>query len=102
MECQLCRTIDSFSNQSKETNISHLVVAATLAGGINCCAMQTALAVIGITTQSYKRSYHQYQSQIFFTIISKANKSARQALNIAIAHANTKEKKILSVGFDCL
>ena len=93
MECQLCGIIDSFSNQSKETNISHLVAAATLASGINRCAIQTALAVIGITTQSCKRSYYQYQSQIFSTIISKANESARQALNVAIAHANIKEKK---------
>ena len=38
---------------------------------------------------------------MFSTIISKANESARQALNIAIVHANTKEKKILSVKFDC-
>jgi len=35
------------------------------------------------------------------TIISKANESAKHALNAAIAHANAKEKKFLSVGFDC-
>jgi len=101
VECQLCGTIDSFSNQFKETNISQLIAAATLASSINHCAMQTTLSVIGVTTQSCKRSYHQYQSQMFPTIISKADESARQALNIAIAHANTKEKKILSVEFDC-
>ncbi len=50
MKCQLCETINSFSNQSKETNILHLVAAVTLAGDINRCAIQTALAVIDITT----------------------------------------------------
>ena len=54
MKCQLCEIIDSFSNQSKETNISHLVAAITLTGDINHYAMQTALAVIDITTQSCK------------------------------------------------
>ena len=101
VECQLCGTIDSFSNQSKETNISHLIATATLAGGINRCAMQTALAVIGVTTQSCKQSFHQYQSQMFSNIILKANESAKQTLNAAIIHTNTKEKKVLSVGFDC-
>jgi hypothetical protein len=101
IDCLLCKTIDSYSNQSKDINFSQLVAAATLAGGINHYAMQTALAVIGVTTQSCSRSYHQYQSQMFPTIISKANESAKQALNAAIAHANAKEKKSLSVGYDC-
>ncbi|PKY56375.1 hypothetical protein RhiirA4_428204 [Rhizophagus irregularis] len=101
VDCLLCKTIDSYSNQSKDINFSQLVAAATLAGGINHYAMQTALAVIGITTQSCSRSYHQHQSQMFPTIISKANESAKQALNAAIAHANAKGKKFLSVGYDC-
>ncbi|CAG8687197.1 8077_t:CDS:10, partial [Funneliformis caledonium] len=71
-------------------NFSHLVVAAALAN-----------AVIGITTQSCRWSYHQYQSQMFPTIISRAVDSAKQALNAAISYANTKQKKSLIVGFDC-
>src|SRR6266498_4920486 len=101
VDCQLCGTIDSFCNQSKDIYFSQLVAAATLAGGINRCAMQTALAVIGLTTQSCKLSYHQYQSRMFPTIILEANESSRQALNAAIAHANNLGKKSLSVGFDC-
>jgi hypothetical protein len=101
VDCQLCGTIDSFSNQSKEINFSHLVAAATLAGGINRHAMQTALAEIGITTQSCKSSYHQYQAQMSPVIISKANESVKQALNAAITHAKTSGKKSLSIGFDC-
>ncbi|CAB5395932.1 unnamed protein product [Rhizophagus irregularis] len=37
--------MDSYSNQSKGTNFSHIVAASTLAGGMNHYAMQTALAV---------------------------------------------------------
>jgi hypothetical protein len=101
MDCQSCGTIDSYSNQSKGINFSHLVAAATLASGINHHAMQTALAVTGVTNQSCKRSYHQYQSRMFPTIILKAEESAKQALNAAISHANTKEKRSFVIGFDC-
>ncbi|EXX53255.1 Sgs1p [Rhizophagus irregularis DAOM 197198w] len=101
VSCQLCGTIDSYSNQSKGINFSHLIAASALASGVNRHAMQTALAVMGITTQSCKQSYHRYQSQMFPTIISKAEESARQALDAAMAHANTKEKKSFVVGFDC-
>ena len=72
MNCKLCGTIDSYSNQSKGINFSHLVAAAALASGNNHYAIQTALAVIGITTQSCRRSYDQYQSQMFLIIILKA------------------------------
>ena len=101
MDCQLCGMIDSYSNQSKGINFSHLVAAAALTNGNNHYTIQTALAVIGITTQSCRQSYHQYQSQMFPTIISRAVDSAKQALNAAISHANTKQKKSLVVGFDC-
>ncbi|CAB5211335.1 unnamed protein product [Rhizophagus irregularis] len=101
VSCQLCGTIDSYSNQSKGINFSHLIAASALASGVNRHAMQTALAVMGITTQSCKQSYHRYQSQMFSTIISKAKESARQALDAAMAHANTKEKRSFVVGFDC-
>jgi len=77
MDYQLCDTIDSYSNQSKGINFSHLVAAAALASGNNHHTIQTALAVIGITTQSCRRSYHQYQSQMFPTIISRAVDSAK-------------------------
>jgi hypothetical protein len=63
--------------------------------------MQTALAVLGITTQSCRSSYDQYQSQMFPTIILKAKESVRQALDVAIAHASAKEKKSFVIGFDC-
>ncbi|CAB4428237.1 unnamed protein product [Rhizophagus irregularis] len=101
IDCQICGTIDSYSNQSKGINFSHLVVASALVSGINRHTIQTALAVMGITTQSCKQAYHKYQSQIFPTIISKAEESARQALDAAIVHANTKEKKSFVIGFDC-
>ncbi|CAB4441893.1 unnamed protein product [Rhizophagus irregularis] len=101
MDCQLCGTIDSHSNQSKGISFSHLVAGAALASGNNHHAMQNALAVMGITTQSCRSSYDRYQSQMFPTIISKAKESAKQALNAAIAHANTKEKKSFTIGFDC-
>ncbi|RIA85471.1 hypothetical protein C1645_830748 [Glomus cerebriforme] len=68
VDCLLYKTIDSYSNQSKDINFLQLVAVATLAGGINHYAMQTALAVI-------------------------ANESAKQAC--------AKEKKFLSVGYDC-
>ncbi|CAG8679861.1 3711_t:CDS:2, partial [Funneliformis caledonium] len=100
VNCQLCDTMDSYSNQSKGVNFSHLVAAVILAGGINHYAMQIVLVVIGITTQSCKRSYHQYQSQMFSEIILSAKESARQAFNAAIAYANTKEKKVLTIGID--
>ena len=77
MNCQLCDTIDLYSNQSKGINFSYLVAAAALASDNNHHAIQTALAVIGITTQSCRRSYYQYQSQIFPTIISRAVDSAK-------------------------
>jgi hypothetical protein len=93
--------IDSYSNQSKGINFSHLVAASALASGVNRHALQTALAVLGITTQSCKQAYHKYQSQMFPTIISKAEESVRKALDVAIAHANTKEKKSFVIGFDC-
>ena len=101
MDCQQCGTVDSYSNQSEGINFSHLVAAAALVSGINHYAMQTVLAVTGITAQSCKRSYHHHQSQIFSNIILKAEKSAKQALNAAIAHANTKEKRALTIGFNC-
>ncbi|CAB5340942.1 unnamed protein product [Rhizophagus irregularis] len=98
MDCQLCGTIDSHSNQSKGISFSHLVAGAALASGNNHYAMQNALAVMGITTQSCRSSYDRYKSQMFPTIISKAKESAKQALNAAIAHANTKEKKSFTIG----
>ena len=101
MDCQLCGTSDSYSNQSKGINFSHLIAAAALASGNNHYAIHTALAVMGITTQSCKRSYHQYQSRMFPNIISKAEESAKQALNAAISHTNTKEKRTFVIGFDC-
>ncbi|CAI2182644.1 6300_t:CDS:1, partial [Funneliformis geosporum] len=52
MNYQLCDTIDSYSNQSKGIKFSHLVIAAALASGNSHYAIQTALAVIGITIQS--------------------------------------------------
>ncbi|CAB4410951.1 unnamed protein product [Rhizophagus irregularis] len=70
VSCQLCGTIDSYSNQSKGINFSHLIAASALASGVNRHAMQTALAVM-------------------------AEKSARQALDAVMAHANTKEKNHL-------
>src|ERR1051325_3971619 len=57
IDCQLCGTMDSYSNQSKGINFSRLVAGATLASGNNHHAMQTALAVLGITTQSCRSSY---------------------------------------------
>ncbi|CAI2193149.1 8427_t:CDS:2, partial [Funneliformis geosporum] len=63
VDCRVCETIDSFSNQSEGVNFSHLIAAATLAGDLNHCVMQTALAITDITTQICKQSYHQYQSQ---------------------------------------
>ncbi|PKK61666.1 hypothetical protein RhiirC2_718260 [Rhizophagus irregularis] len=101
VDCQLCGTMDSYSNQSKGTNFSHIVAASTLAGGMNHYAMQTALAVMGITAQSCKSSYHQYQSRMFPTLILKAEESAKQALNAAITHTVAKGKKALTIGFDC-
>ncbi|CAI2189529.1 376_t:CDS:2, partial [Funneliformis geosporum] len=35
VDCQMYRTIDSFSNQSERVNFSHFIVAATLAGDLN-------------------------------------------------------------------
>ncbi|RGB24425.1 hypothetical protein C1646_773135 [Rhizophagus diaphanus] len=81
MNCQLCGTMDSYSNQSKGTSFSHLVVASTLASGMNHYAMQTALAVMGITTQS-------------------SEESAKRTLKAAITHIITKGKKALTIGFD--
>ncbi|PKB94220.1 hypothetical protein RhiirA5_439291 [Rhizophagus irregularis] len=92
IDCQICSTIDLYSNQSKGINFSHLVAASALASGINRYTIQTALAVMGITTQSCKQAYHKYQSQIFPTIISKAEESARQALDAAIVHTNTEPR----------
>ena len=54
MDCKLCETIDSYSNQSKGINFSHLVIVAILGDGINHHAMQIALAVIGIIIQNCK------------------------------------------------
>ncbi|GET66030.1 hypothetical protein GLOIN_2v1774159 [Rhizophagus irregularis DAOM 181602=DAOM 197198] len=90
IDCQICSTIDLYSNQSKGINFSHLVAASALASGINRYTIQTALAVMGITTQSCKQAYHKYQSQIFPTIISKAEESARQALDAAIIGTETE------------
>ncbi|UZN99576.1 uncharacterized protein OCT59_000843 [Rhizophagus irregularis] len=101
VDCQLCGTMDSYSNQSKGTNFSHIVAASTLAGGMNHYTMQTALAVMGITAQSCKSSYHQYQYRMFPTLILKAEESAKQALNAAITHTVAKGKKALTIGFDC-
>ncbi|CAG8660723.1 18191_t:CDS:10 [Rhizophagus irregularis] len=101
LDCQLCGTIDSYSNQSKGTNFSHLVAASTLAGGMNHYAMQAALAVMGITAQSCKSSYHQYQSRMFPALILKAEESTKQALKAAITHTLTEGKKALTIGFDC-
>lgn len=101
VDCQSCGTINSYSNQSKGINFSHLVAGATLASGNNHHVMQTALAVLGITAQSCRSSYDRYQSQMFPVIISKAEESVKQALNAAIAHANTKEKKSFVIRFDC-
>ena len=38
---------------------------------------------------------------MFPNIISKAEESAKQALNAAISHTNTKEKRTFVIGFDC-
>ncbi|CAB4402560.1 unnamed protein product [Rhizophagus irregularis] len=93
--------MDLHSNQSKRISFSYLIAEAALASSNNHHAMQNALAVMSITIQSCRSSYDRYQSQMFSTIILKVKESAKQVLNVAITHANTKEKKSFTIGFNC-
>jgi hypothetical protein len=105
IDCLLCKTSTQYSNEDPEIKYSYLVAGATLSGGINRNSLQTALAMIGVTNQCSKTSYHNYQNRMYKPIIESAKMSSRTILLEILDHLEDTyspgQEKVLPIGFDC-
>ncbi|CAG8768909.1 1740_t:CDS:10, partial [Gigaspora margarita] len=61
-----CNAIFEHVNKTKEIHFAKAIAASGLAGGISYNAVQSALAIIGITNQISNKTYYHYQ-KIYFT-----------------------------------
>ncbi|CAG8806788.1 41393_t:CDS:10, partial [Gigaspora margarita] len=101
IECIKCASISEYTNESKEILLTNVIAAIELAGGISRNAIQSSLAIIGITNQTSNKTYYKYQKMYFALLIASANLSIKEALQKCIKHTLSQGKKSLSVGFDC-
>ncbi|RGB30348.1 hypothetical protein C1646_765487 [Rhizophagus diaphanus] len=103
--CLFCKTSISYSNEDLGVKYSYLVADATLAGRINRNSFQTALSTIEVTNQCCKKSFYNYQTHMYKSIIDNAKFSNEIILyeildQLESAHLPGQEK-VLPVGFDC-
>ncbi|CAG8770802.1 15565_t:CDS:10, partial [Gigaspora margarita] len=100
--CNNCSTTIMQTNEKKEIKYSHAVAAAGLGGSISCNAIQSVLSILGVTSQSCKKTYHTYQSKMFNNLVLYAKESATNALTNCLDYIEKNHKeKILSISFDC-
>ncbi|CAG8839796.1 19920_t:CDS:2, partial [Gigaspora margarita] len=90
------------TNEKKGVRYSYAVAAAGLGGGISHHATQSVLAILGVISQSCKKSYHTYQNKIFNNLVLYAKESALKALTKCLDYIEINhKKKILPISFDC-
>ncbi|CAG8769323.1 11150_t:CDS:10 [Gigaspora margarita] len=81
---------------------SYAVAAAGLDSGISYHATQSVLAILGVISQSCKKSYYMYQNKMFNNLVLYAKESALKALTKCLDYIEINHKeKILPISFDC-
>jgi hypothetical protein len=97
--CSQCNKSEKHSNEPDEVDLSRCAAAA-IAGGVNHNGLTKVLAMMGITHQPSKKSYHTYQQTISQSVCKNAKECAEKALHDVLEYLQRINKNTLSVSFD--
>ncbi|CAG8763194.1 44450_t:CDS:10, partial [Gigaspora margarita] len=95
----ICNTIFEHTNEEQEVQLAKAVAASGLVGGISRNALQSSLAMIGITKQISNKTYYHYQKMDFDPLIDCTKYSAEKALKRYINHTLLQHKNALAVDY---
>jgi hypothetical protein len=98
--CNECKKAETHSNEPDGVDLSMCAAAAGLVGGVNHYALTKVFAMMGITRQPSKPSFHKYQQMLSPVICQAAKESAAEALKNVLDYLKQINRKTLSVSFD--
>ena len=97
--CSVCGKAEEYSNEPDGIDLSMCAAAAGIAGSINRYALSRVLAMLGITRQPSRTTFHQDQQKLSPLICKAAKNSAANALQDVLSYLLQINKKTLSVSF---
>ncbi|CAJ0863280.1 11218_t:CDS:2 [Entrophospora sp. SA101] len=98
--CRICKYSTEFTNEPDCMSYSKTLAATGLIAGLNRRELETGLAFMGITSQSFSKSYFQYQRDYYDPIKNMAREIISSALNKVIEKSNEEGKKTIPCSFD--
>jgi hypothetical protein len=98
--CLLCNKAELHSNEPDGVDLSCCAAAAGLVGGINRNSLTRAFAIIGLTKQPGKSTFHQHQDKLIQPICNTAKECTSNMLCQVVTHLKSINQPSLPVSFD--